>query len=369
MSESEVDKIIDEMSKKNGIPKDKIRAHYENWAVPLMQQGVIVKLEIGRWRAEKKIDFKEILFDIKIENSKFFNEYFELGKKHLFPMKINRFLNGIETKARKCLKDFSLKTVWGRFLPHTSFQSWQEENEKIKKEYFEAAKKVFDDYAEIKKEVLEEYSKYFDRFYAVYEDKMKSKSLTLESFKKQMMASIEKSILSSDEFYSSFYYDAFYFYIPIPSIIEKEKLETEKIKAEIEVVETEKKMRESLMKEYVEKKSKYIDQFVLATAGQIRETILETVKQIRDGIENNFNGRITPGIKNKILDMIGTMKFLDFYDDYEIRNVMDKLKIDLEKPKEFRWTGEILEGLKQIERNASAGIKSLLYGRFNQLEI
>jgi len=138
---------------------ERIESIKEDWAKTMMQEGVIVDIHIGRWRAKKKIDIGDD-FGITMssqEETEFFTNYIHPGQKNLLPSDLIKKLSKIEQQSRANLDKFSFETVWGRFIPATAFQSWKDKNDELKSNYFKIRDQIDKDYDSIVDTVKKEY--------------------------------------------------------------------------------------------------------------------------------------------------------------------------------------------------------------------
>lgn len=131
-----IDKSIKDIAEKTGLSTDDVRSTIYQWATPLMEKGIIVRLEIKRWRGTKRISPEELGIDENDSRWNEFKEYMSLGVRNLLDRRTNNRINAIENRARKLLKDYSFETVWGHFVPCTMFSEWQDKDKEIQKDYF-----------------------------------------------------------------------------------------------------------------------------------------------------------------------------------------------------------------------------------------
>lgn len=358
-----VEQAVKDLSQKSGLNPEDIRTHIEDWAIPLMTKGIIVRLMIHRWRGKTRLTREELGLDINSDEWQIFSStYLSLGNKRLLPRRISNIFSRLENSARKILAEYSFDTVWGSFVPCTVFQIWKERNEVIKTEYYRQVQEVAKIYPQIIAEVCEEYKNFTKVLY-----KKINSSQSYEQYESNFIENILASMPEVDLFIHSFSFDSLYYYIPLPSDIEREACLTAEIANEKEKANAERKMRDMLMQETLKQKSQYIEQFLTATVGKIREMVMDIVLDIKNGM--SIDRSVSGCNKKKVLQMIDKIRMLDFYDDNEVRDALDKLQIDLEKEPKFRSESEIMFSLEELEIKAKAGIKNIFTGRHNLLEI
>ena len=113
---SELDKARAAIAEALGEAPDSIQATTPRW-LSLMQEGVIVRLHIGRWRAKAGLTWTDLGLELDQETGSDLKEIISLGYKRLLPKDIIRELDSIDSKARKWLDAKAYRTHWGFFLP------------------------------------------------------------------------------------------------------------------------------------------------------------------------------------------------------------------------------------------------------------
>ena len=362
-----VEKAVKQISDKTGVDANEITSVIEDWATPLMQNGIIVKIGMKHWRATQSIDKDDMGFEEATpEWDRFSSEYMRFGVKYLLPREVLTQIGQVENNARKNLKDYSLNTVWGKFVPYTSYMDWKTRNETIEEEYYALSKNLYDNYEQIVESVLEQYKSHAK---TLWESKQKTEDETYEDFEKQITDDIRNHIISAEEFLESFKYETLFFFIPIPTDINQDLLDAENMENEKEKVSQERIVRAEIMKETARLKSEYIEQFLDNTIGEIRGMILGIVEDVRRSMEVHSDNLLVGKNRNKLIGMIEKVRLLDFYDDKEVKRSLDQLQIDLEKSPADRSEKEVLDTLSGLESAAKSGIQNLLGGRTRFLEV
>ena len=126
------------------------KEYKQEWVAALMRRGVIVKVAISRWRATTRLTPEDLGLRFVDEDSFRFNQqYIDLGKQKLLPIEVLQELSLLDRRSRRCLERYTFDTVWGRFLPATAFSQYDEENDQIRQDYMECAKRIGYRYEEI----------------------------------------------------------------------------------------------------------------------------------------------------------------------------------------------------------------------------
>jgi len=316
-------------------PQIEVEQLRTNWALALMNQGVIVRLSITRWRANAKLTHEELgIKFIDDDSENVMSKYFDLGKYLLLPPKIVAKLHKIEARARKILKEHSFDTVWGKFVPFNAFHLWEVENDKIKKEFFDAANEVIDNYPQIIQDVKSAYGHIArDVWKRLYPNSESGPTL---SFIDDFVGKIVSKVPSPFDILSTFKYDATYFIIPMPSFVEESISRAESIRQkreeELERYKIAKETREKIANEYVKKKKELIDGFIESTVVSLRSYI----RDLCDSVMQSINKKSRPsGLsimeRDRINEMLQKVEMLNFYDDYEIKKLMIDLGNEISK--------------------------------------
>jgi len=363
-----IEKAVQDIAQKTGLSVSDVRAEIHQWATPLMEKGVIVKLEVRRWRGTKKISPEEFGIDENDKRWIEFKEYMFLGTRSLLTRKTNSRINTIENKARKLLKDYSFETIWGHFVPCTLFVEWQDKDKEIQKEFYDLADELEQNFDKITDKVIRDYKSYCKK---VWNDgNARGGFRSYEAYEYDFIKKIKNEIITATEFRKSFKYNTIFYFIPMPSEIERDLVETKKVQGQHEILDYEKEMKRRLAENMNELKRQHLESFLESTVGQIRNSILTIVEDVRNSLRVDVDQQLTKGRnRTKLLKMIDSVRGLNFYNDEQIQTVLDRLEEDLNKDADVRSERDVEETLKEIEGLASMDFSDLLYGRFNLLEL
>jgi hypothetical protein len=339
---------------------------YRNdWALALMSQGIVVKLTLIRWRATASLSPEELGLKFNDENSRKFNEnYIHLGKEKLLPPEVDKKISQVELKARQNLRTYSFPTVWGWFVPFTAFDLWEEENEKIRKEYFEIANELGEQYYSIIDTVKNDYTHMANDVWArLYPDK----GNPAPSFITNFVNKIADKIPPRANIVSSFKYDTTYFVIPMPSIIEDNlsKARQEQRQREMDDFKSklEKNTRKKVADEYLKRKQELIDGFLESTVNNIRSHVADLCNGVLEALSKQSSKReITRSQRDKLKKTIEKVRLLNFYDDKEMANLLTNLETEMDKFKGERDHNEIVLTLQKI---VEVGTEEFIPSDFN----
>jgi hypothetical protein len=307
-------------------------AFADDWALVLMQQGVIVNLDISYWRGMAKLDQNLLGINFDSSMNKFLSNYIKLGSCKIFPADLLRDINICAAEAKKNLKENSFDTVWGRFVPYSSFASWKEKNDQIQEKFMAFPERIIFEYESIIDEVKLQYVSLAEDVWKRVNKKEKTPDLFITTFVNKVAGLIP----SREEIVGSFEYNVGYYTIPLPAFIAQNIKIKDEITKEIELENYNKELEKSTRREiasfYVDQKKTLLDGFLNATIGYLRKYILE----ICDTVMQSLSGKkeddmTTANTINKINTMIQKVSKLNFYNDKEINDALKDLDFKINK--------------------------------------
>jgi len=321
-------------TKNEGINRVNAQQLKDNWVLALMSRGIIVKIRISRWRGITSLDSDMLGLKFFDEKSReFFDKYVVLGIHKLLPPDIMNEFQRFDAVSRRNLENHSFDTVWGSFVPHTAFESWKLENERIKASYYQAAKNLAERYNEIVAYVREEYKNLAkDVWFRLYPDT----TAPTESFINDFVDRVVALIPPKEDILCSFKYEPVYFFIPMPSFLQNDIEKTKEIQRESiakdQELALEMNMKNRVADEYYSKKKELIDGFLEATVMEMRSNVKKLCNSVLSSIgKSRAVGEFSLGHINKINKMIKNVNLLNFYDDKEIRRLLSELNGEVEK--------------------------------------
>jgi len=341
-----------------------IETYKHNWAQALMEKGVVVNLHIGRWRAQSKLTPKDLGFDESDpELISFFKRYFNLGNKLLITLEMKRRMDTIESRGRCLLKRYSFDTVFGFFVPYTSFEYWNKESKNIEQEYLACRDEFVNTFETIINDAVKEYDKaaqqLWDRIPAL-------QNSPKDSFVTAFIERLRNKIPSIDEIKNSFYYYCTFSNIPLPSFIaddvRKARIKSICANADEETVKKIANMCDSVAEEYVKKKSEIIDQFLDSTVKSLRVQIASLCDDVILSIEKHKKLA-----KNKIKHIQKTIKHLEmlnFFNDTEINENLQSVNKLLDGIEETE-NKDILADVKSSFKNVAIQSRKTMVGNFS----
>jgi hypothetical protein len=312
-----------------------VTALSDNWTLALMRNGIIVGLKISRWRGTTRLTPDTLGIKFTDEDAHAFaRKYLSFGHQKLLPPEINREFESIERRARELLNLYSFDTVWGKFVPITAFQSWETQNEELKKEYMDLAKQFGNGFDRIVSTVKSDYKNLAKDVWArLYPDNGGNPT---DSFVETFSNNIVSKIPDVMQIMSNFKYETVYSFIPMPSFIEKELDVVRDIQRERDVkdhnarlkVETE----ERIAAIYVEKKKELIEGFLDSTVNAMRNYVRELCDEVLVSLgKTRSKSKIPDSQVKKLKKMIQRVRVLNFYDDKQIDDHFNELEFEIDK--------------------------------------
>jgi len=328
-------------------------AQYKNdWALALMSKGVIVKLSISWWRAKSSISAEELGLRFKDnEVISFMKKYVNLGSENLLPPEVISEIQYIDQKARENLKNHSFDTIWGKFVPYTAFIQWQDNDKLIQEDFYKAAKNLCDSYDSILDIVRQEYRKMAGDVWArLYPNDPHG---VTSSFVEEFVSKVISKIPSRNNIFKSFNYDSTFFTIPLPSLIEENISQADKIKSDREMDkfdnELEKETKKRIANEYMKRKQEYIDGFLEATVTSMRSYVADLCDGVLQSMTKpDSKNDVTKIQREKIKNIIKKVKLLNFHDDTVIDQTLKDLETEVDKFKGDRNKTIVVEKLQNI---------------------
>ena len=321
----------------------------ENWASSLMDMGVVVKLKMGRWSAKKTINPSDL--GLKFANDdamEFMSKYINLGTQRLLPVEVLSEITSIEQRARKNLKNYSFETVWGKFVPYSTFDEWEKKNEEIRETFFKAAKSLEYRYDEIIEMLRKEYEKLARDVWArLYHN---SENPT-ENFVCSFVDNIISYIPSPFKLTNSFKYEIVYYEIPLPSSVQRDIENVKRIREESEL---ESKARKKVSEYFVEQKKTVIDGFLESTVCSMRDNVKTICESVLASLQKNaYQTHIPKNSINRLKIMIEKVRKLNFYDDKQITLLLNSLELEIGKYKGEMDKNVVKETLEKIVEESS----------------
>ena len=155
-----LDSAIKELAEQMGVDSTDIKVKTEFLMSDILKKELLWNSILVE-EAQQKLDKADIGLDglSEKEYKEFEAEYLELWKKKTSACHYIKKFDNIEARARKYLAEWSYKTLWGYFVPHTTFKKIHEKLQELRDEYMAAKNELMSEYDMVIIEVLNQYEK------------------------------------------------------------------------------------------------------------------------------------------------------------------------------------------------------------------
>lgn len=237
----------------------------------LIKQGVLIDLQIGRWRAQTSLSLADIGVRFETPQAKeAASRVLRPGVRLLLPDGYRRRVDSIESCIRTTLspayaeshgaRTYAYKTRWGAFIPATAFVEWKALFLTWQAKYFTARDRIVDEYEAWTSEIANDYL----LVAADTRERMRKARLDVpewDAMKEATLLWLRRSIPTPEAIRDSFVCSYDLAYIPTPEAIARDAeklvltgLADEKIAAvramQAEVVAQEKEAKQRLVVEF-----------------------------------------------------------------------------------------------------------------------
>lgn len=324
-----------------------------DWSVYL-QNGVIVDLQIRRYRGVTSIDFSELGLDQNSsdEMRSFVSSYLRPGQKRLLPPEIEGQLKSIETLARQNLRDCSFPCdafdAQGKFVPETAYIRFKEQNELLRKRFYGVRDSFANDFDHILDRVREDYTVLAREVYLKNHPSVKRAN---PKYVKAFVDAIVGQMPPKSEIVDSFEYNTYLRRIPdaLLTVIRKKNAIDErvmKIASTTPPLMREKDTRPSIqsvgdlgqVKAQIERdliasvegqSHAVAKEFVTDVTISLRQKAYDGATQIITSIDNN-QGKLVGRASIRAHSLINELRQLDFYGDSDLQETVDWLEDELD---------------------------------------
>lgn len=346
---------VNALAEKLGLSPDKIKVVVPN-LTSLLKEGVVIELKIGRFRGKRKLMREDLgLEGMNNEDwAAFENEYLSLGSKLLLPVEVRREGDRTERRGRALLEECSFKTDQGRFVPVTAFLRWEQENALIHEEYLRLRDDLLERYDEIREQVLRDYERAAEKLYRRLASSLPALT-TEQGFVENFVQRIADDYPSPGDIEMSWRYEENIFYFPLPSGMEREVLESERLRIDREALKQEeqtrlevaRRMGAEVARRSEAKREEIIDGFLKGVAGQLRSLVYDTVSSALGTFQRR--GKFSEHAAERLGKMISRIKSLNFYGDADVEDQITKLETAIDRSMVGRSTGDVEAILEEAE--------------------
>lgn len=321
----------------------------------LLQEGVVVTLSMGRWRAEARLRPEDV--GIQKLDPEFVREFLSLGKKTLIPPDVQRMFNSLEYTCRYAIKMFSFQTPFGLFVPAAAFPALEEIMEEKRKLWMKRRDELIENRDKYFSEVRKEYRSFAKQLWKRRKIvRTATRAQTRESFAIGFARETIGHIPSEEEIRDSFHFEFRAFQVPIPKVLkraaQKSLLEDAGLRAKRKTIVTreiaKREMNQRLQQKYERERERLMGGFLKDVTSQLRSMVFEVASNALDSVRKN-DGMLLGRTSNQLKGLIRRYRMLNILDDKEVGQVLDKLEVHLAKTPRDRKIKDIKNQLWQLQ--------------------
>lgn len=349
-----------------------------DWSVYL-QKGVIIDLQIKRYRGTTSIAFSELGFDTESssELNKFLSSYLKPGQKSLIPPEIEGQLKSIETAARQNLKDCSFDCSTfdsqGRFVPASAYADFKKANQEFERRFWAIRDEFAHSYQEIVQRVCNDYKVLAENLYL---QSHPDETVASEKYVNDFVKNIKSQIPPKNEIIAQFEYNTFMRKIPdyLLGVIRKKNDIDEKamrIAATSPVKKAEKKttakqkptihevIEADLQESMKDQSEAMVQGFLHEIPMQLRQTAVEGANSVIASIDKN-NGKLVGRASIKAHNLVNELKRMDFYGDADLQAMLSSFELSLQESEDSpRDVSEIRKTAVELRDWAQGSMKTM----------
>lgn len=321
----------------------------EEWAIALMEKGVIVNISFSGWCGWSSLNPQELgIIASSEEFDGWMRKNMRLGVKRILPNELEREITRIKFKISQNLKNNSYNTSWGSFVPYNCFEDWLTNHEK----YVDLYKKIGSRFADQRDTIIN----YVNTEYEVlgrnlWKNVYGKNSDPTDSWMHNFLEQMLKKIPDAEKLIGSYKVKTTFFKIPLPSVLQEDLAKADKIYQNRNKAEHEHALalqaKSAIKEHYVKQKKDLIDDFLMSTMKVLNDQIIEHCNKILSSLKNfREDGTLASKVSHhditnshlkKIHSLINLVEKMDIFENVEIRNNMDILR------------GEVLKFKSQID--------------------
>lgn len=311
-------------------------------AVPidqLLKQGVLVNLQVGRWRAATSLSLADL--GVKFDSSEAQDAAARIlrpGQRLLMPLKLIHQADSIESCIRTTLsvqyaqshgsRAFAYRTRWGAFVPAASFADWKAVFEAWKTKYFDIRDEICNGYDSWVAEITNDYLSVA----ADTQQRLRKQGVAVppwDEMKQATLAWLRRNIPSVEHIRDSFICTYDLAYIPFSAELAKEADKLVIAGLTEEKVAAMRAMHADVVAHEREARERVITEFEGAVRGQLYGIVNEALSSLlrmvdRAGIDGREN--IGKRASAKIAFIKSQVASLDLFEDADLRRQIGRLE-------------------------------------------
>lgn len=365
MKKQTVSDQIREIAQALGEDPAAIRTDNPKW-VELLQEGVIVKVTLRRWRGKARLELDGDLGVPVNGEGELYRALLDIGSKLLLPRSIQKELDSIDSAARQNVERFGFKTHWGTFIPATAYADWKAKDAEYQEKYFAVRDQIVAFYDDIIAGQLDEYAEaarvaYKRRNRLQPGQDLDYRYLPQDKFVEDYMARLRLLIPTKDQIAASFAYEIELAYIPLPSLLAADTERAAEIAVTGEAERRKLAALEAMNREVIEQakaqKELLVDGFLADITRQLRAMIYDAVTAVSDATAKN--GYLHPRSMVQLQNLVEQVGRLNFIGDRDADAMVERLRSLTSKASADRDPAEIQQALRDVQIVTRASLAAL----------
>jgi hypothetical protein len=353
------------IAEKYGIDPVKLAARMKEMAKVKAQEGLLVDLDIGKWSAQAKLKEEDIGIEMTEEERKAIS----LGHQKLFPPELVNKSAQTEGHGRANLERLSFLCEEGRFVPVTAWEEWKTRNEELKAQFFAVRDEMVSRYDEIVKEMKVDFamraSRTYDRMVALG----KPPSAVKTDWVMAYVTALHGRIPPLKEVAAKFYWSEKFKFLRMPSEIEAEFMQQEKLRKERQMLTYEHdskkrqidEMNSLVLQQLKAEKEKAVSaqaEFMHKTMLQQRKAIMDVTASAMNAIVRN-RGKVMGSTTSALKNLIDKTRSLNFYEDGEVDKALESLESFLKRDPAYRSGRKFTDAISQVKAMMEKSVRCL----------
>ena len=352
---SQVEELRTDMATQIGEDQKKVRLANADWTM-FIQQGVLVDLHIGRYRAQVSMTLEDLGIQPATQAERdALERTINLGRRFVLPKETVMRAQEIEGRSRQWLLKNAFKTTWGYFIHVSRYQQWRTRQLEIEQEYMDLADEIERTYPQLMGIVTRDYVtlglQVWDRLLPQRPDKDTVTVDTKRAWVGNFVRRALRSVPSAKEIQRSFSMQYGVKFIPPQAAIAADRMaaeETIMAARERARLSAEAAMQADLQITQAREEVGGIQDFVADVQGQIRGAIYDSVVSALETLRDGKEGRMPRGSTVRIKNMVDMVQELVFWDDPDLQSKVSNLADLCETTAAQRDVDEVERALREL---------------------
>ena len=294
------------------------------------QEGLIVDLHLGRERYMLQLTLQRLGIEGRTpEETKLLQRTVKPGHVYLLPYDVIARGDGIDGKARQCLKRHSFKTMWGRWVHKSRYAAWRAENIEIRNEYMADMEAVLRDYDKHRQDAIAGYLGLLNKAWANLMMTVAGRQIEgisdRDTWLNLQLDSLLARIPLPEEIRKNHRYDWDVWTIPLQAQIEQDRINA----GDLRLIAAEREMMLDVEASAKARAKAGVNGFLAEIQAQIQNQVCVVAEGALAAMQGN-QGRLGRNSSVAIANLIQTVNDLVFWEDGSLEANMRRLQAILD---------------------------------------